>query len=121
MRIPTWIGYIVAVTLGLGLGFFLVLNVLFSDVSSTVERVQAVAMVLGTYAVISFLLARLWPSHRRSWVLWLIVPPGIFATLYLVGEQLFNWYTSAVFLAFIGGSLLGAGYLWSPRSKPPAA
>lgn len=120
MKLPSWSGHLVAFILSPIVGFFLVVNVVFSDILGWMEQVQAVIVVFLVYALMGWIFHRVWAGHPRTWALWLIIPPGIFLGLLLISERTTNIYTLGVFAAFVVGTLLGLGMLRRQPVPPPA-
>lgn len=119
MKLPLWLGHSIAFIVSATAGFFLVLNVVFSDVFSLREQLTAISAVLGAYLILGFILSRLWQGHRRTWALWLIIPPGILMALLLISERAFDWFDASVLVGFVMGSLIGTGLLSLRRTPPP--
>jgi hypothetical protein len=70
-------------------GMGLLFTALFLLIVNEVIRFPGMlTMILGITAGILTLIALIW-KHERSWLLWLVLLPGLFAILFSVGEILY--------------------------------
>jgi hypothetical protein len=99
------LSHIVAGLIGLGLAFFGVFNILFTDVTSTRSRVGSWAYVFILYGFAGLLGAEFWPRRGRAWILWLGVPALAVGLLVILTEP----GTLLVDLAGAGLALAGLG------------
>lgn len=118
---PTWLGHIIAAILSLGVAFFGVAVILFSDTTSQTEKITAILGLSLVYAIIGAILGGLWPAHIRAWRLWLIIPAGV-ATVFFglldSGDVIFPLLTLG---AVVGGAWIGSTILNRQKhnQRPP--
>jgi hypothetical protein len=74
---PRWLGHVVAGLVSLTAAFFIVFNVLFSDVPSWSQRLLAIGWVGIVYFGLSFGLHWVWSVPGKAWRLWLMIPGGV--------------------------------------------
>ena len=114
------IGILLAIVIGLILGFFGVLNSVFSD-GVLSERIIFIAIILVIYCVLSALWGYFLPKYSWQWGLFFSFPGAFFlAVFFLLGSlnaSAFDYYSSLVIvylilltslscLAAYGGSLI---------------
>jgi len=83
------IGRVLAIIVGILVGFFGVFNSVFSD-AGLHERLISIGVIFIIYAVFGCLLGYLLPRSSWIWGLFLGVPGALFLFLYLLSE--FNLY-----------------------------
>lgn len=120
-RFPLWLGHVLALIFSPLAAFFVVFNVLFSDVFGVPERLGTFLYVAGVYAVFGFLFAWVWPRKHWTWVLWFGILEAAVVLLYSLTE----WsrvllHVGVLLLAIVavwGGALLGRRL--AERKLPP--
>jgi hypothetical protein len=70
---------------GLGLLFTMLFLLIVNEV---IHFPGMLTMILGITGGILTLIALIW-KHERSWLLWLVLLPGLFAILFSIGEILY--------------------------------
>lgn len=105
------IGRVLAVILGIILGFFGVFNSVFAD-GMLSERLIVVGVILLIYAFLGFLLGFFLPKGSWTWGLFGGVPGALFLLLYMLREFSFYYLIYIILLltvsclAAYGGSLV---------------
>ncbi len=99
------IGMILAIVLGILLGFFGVFNSVFSD-GPTNERLVVVGVILVIYGLLGFAWGFFMLKYSWKWGLFLSIPGSIFLLLFTISEL--NPYYLVYMLLLIGMSCLGA-------------
>lgn len=102
--LPSWLGHVMALVISPLAAFFIVFNVIFSDIFGLATRVYAFLFVLIVYTILGFAFGKLFSSKRRAWKLWLLIPPTILVALFSLSEfsplVVYN-------LAILGAAALG--------------
>lgn len=106
-QLPNLLGHVVAGILSLLGAFFGVFLVLFSDIFDVSQQAGAVLYVFVVYFVFSLLLHWLWRTDRKKWVLWLVIPGGVFGLFITFSDGIWSFYPVAVLAGMVGGIWLG--------------
>jgi len=96
---------LLAILIGIIIGFFGVINSVFSD-GALAERLITISIILAIYAILSALLGFLLPAYSWAWGLLLCIPGVLFLFLYMFTE--FNPYYLIYIITLISVSCLGA-------------
>lgn len=115
-KLPLWVGHVVAAVGSLGIAFFAVFNVLFSDIFKISVKVEAVLYVLVIYFIWSLLLHWVWPG-RKAWRWWLLTPALLFAISVAAQDRARYGYIFSVVVGVVVGTTLG--WLISRRRQKP--
>lgn len=118
-QLPSWVGHLTAAFGSLGVAFFAVFNVLFSDVFTIRAKAGAVAYVAIIYLVWSVILHWFWPG-RKAWRWWLLTPAALFALSTAVRDHERYGYIVAVMLGVALGTF-GGWWLFRPRTPRPVS
>ena len=111
-------GHIVLAIISLLTAFFLVFNVVFSDIFGTSGLIQAVGLVFLVYTILSIMWHLIWPTRGWSWFLWLTIPATVILVWYTLSEHTRLGYHFAVLAAVLFGSYIGRFIHRSKASSP---
>lgn len=102
------IGHIIIAIFSFLAAFFVVFNVLFSDVNVVGQQASAVTLVVVVYGVLSLLAHLVWPIRGWMWVRWFVTPALLLGGFYLFQEfNSLSLYGVLVLTAVVAGSTLG--------------
>jgi hypothetical protein len=83
-----FLGYTLALIIGLVLGVFIVFNAVFSDSNGSVsERAMTFLIVIAAYGVIGGLFGYIGPARSWKWGAWLSAPAILILVWYSFTEQ----------------------------------
>lgn len=99
---------VLALLLGMVWGFFVAFNVVFSDIFGVLEMAWAVGFVFIAYALLGLPFGALGRATSWRWAWWLASMGVLFVMLSLFDNLARTVYMTAVILAVVGGSALGA-------------
>ena len=114
-QLPQWIGHVFAAILSIGAGFFGVLNALFSDIFGVRAQVAAMAYVFFVYLITSAVLFWFWPRQQRAWVLWTLIPGGLFGLSMTISDFSRIIYPLGILGAMVLGVWVSRGVVRSIR------
>ena len=86
MNLRLWIGTIVLLLVSLLASFFVVFNMVFSDIFGMAERVGSYVYAGVAYLILGFVSGLAGPTRARRWVWILSVPPVLILFLYTFSE-----------------------------------
>jgi len=108
---------VLAVVVGTVIGFFGVINSVFSD-GGIVERIVTIAVIVAVYAILSGLLGFFMPKYSWLWGLLLCIPGVSMLILYMSSEfNVFYIVYMAVLLAVSGFASYGSGKIGERRNR----
>ena len=103
-------GRVAALVVGFVVGFFIVLNSIFSDVFTFKERLYSFLLVILFYGVIGLVFSLVSPSWK--WGLWLAAPAVLLVIFYSISDGfrplLYISYIVLTIVCACGGAYLGA-------------
>jgi hypothetical protein len=102
-------GKLVALLVGLGVGFFGALNIVFSDSGSRAEFLQAVAVLAGVYFALGFAAGVMGPKTGWLWGVLIAGPGVVFVAVYAVMERAMLINVAIVAAASLVAACAGAG------------
>jgi hypothetical protein len=81
------VGRVVALLVGVAIGFFGAFNIVFSDAGSRAEFVQAVGMLAAVYFAVCFAAGVIGPKTGWEWGLWIGAPGAVLLVVYAFMER----------------------------------
>ena len=85
-RFPLWLGHTLALIFSSLAAFFVVFNVLFSDVFGVSERLGTFGYVAAVYFSLGLVFCWVWPGKLRAWVIWFGIIEAAIVLLYSLTE-----------------------------------
>lgn len=119
--IRLWLGTIICLLVSLLAAFFVVFNMVFSDIFGVAERVESYVYAGAAYLILGFVSGLVGPAHPQRWVWIFSVPAVLILFLYTFSEPqnilIHAGFAVLVPLAAYGGVRLGVRLR---RAKPTA-
>jgi MFS family permease len=113
MRDKFLTGRMAALAAGFVVGFFIVLNSLFSDVFTWQERLYSFVLVILAYGLLGLIFGMISPSLSWKWGLWLAAPAVLLVIFYALTDGfrpfLYTFYILLTLICACGGAFLGTG------------
>jgi len=108
MPVPRWFSQLPVAVLSIGLAFFSVLNVLFSDRNGIQDTLSALAFVLVAYAILSSIVHLASRRKTWTWFWWLVGPGAVMGVGYsLTDMSAIGWYQVCVLISMLAGTWFG--------------
>lgn len=112
------LGHIIIAIFSFLAAFFVVFNVLFSDVNAVSEEASSITFVVVVYMVMSLLAHWIWPVRGWIWVRWFVTPALLLGGFYLFQEfNSLNLYGVFVLAAVVAGAAFGREAMSRKRSQ----
>jgi hypothetical protein len=81
-----WIGTVLLLLVSLLASFFVVFNMVFSDIFGVGERIGSYVYAGVAYLILGFVAGLAGPSHPRRWLWILAIPPIVVLVVYTLSE-----------------------------------